>query len=136
MKNGGIRLPSRYFENKPTKPCRLRRLIFDQAVGNTKCNKYILLQTKARAPTFRFALEELLLTFQLNRPALVPLFQLPPTRATLHLVSPACNANFEIASHLSLYLFFVVPSILLRILLFIRSNSAKGRGLGTPGPPL
>jgi hypothetical protein len=62
---------------------------------------------RRRAPTFRFALEESLLTFQLNNPALVPLFQLPPTRATSHLIPPACNSNFALQAISTYFIFFI-----------------------------
>ena len=95
MKNGGIRLPSRFFENEPTKPCLSRRLIFDQAVGNTKCIHIFLLQTKEAGA-------------HQGNPYLVP---------------PACNTNFEIASNLNLFCSFVLSN-LPEILLFARSDRA------------
>ena len=95
MKNGGIRLPSRFFENEPTKPCRLRRLIFDQAVGNTKCIHIFLLQTKEAGA-----------------------HQGHPSPRT-----PCLQFEFLIASNLNLFCSFVLSN-LPEILLFARSDRA------------
>jgi hypothetical protein len=160
MKNGGLRLPSRYFENKPTKPCRLRRLIFDQAVGNTKCIHIFLLQTKEAGAHSQVRIRRGIINIPVEQAGITSIIPVTTHQGNPSPRTPCLQFEIRIACNLNLFCFFVythdektflkslclgepspkppfvLPSSLLKILLFARSNNAKGRGLGTPGPPL
>ncbi|MCL2703750.1 MAG: hypothetical protein FWE91_09105 [Defluviitaleaceae bacterium] len=58
-------------------------MVKDHGIAALKTRKNFFVKRR-RAPTFALTIEESLLTFHANKPALPPLFQFPPTIASRH----------------------------------------------------